>query len=33
VAERLGAYFFGNCAAQRNADGAWTYSVGQEAIS
>jgi hypothetical protein len=29
----LGAYFFGNCAAQRNADGAWTYSVGQEAIS
>ena len=29
----LGAYFFGQCTAQKNADGKWTYTVGQEAIS
>ena len=29
----LGAYFFGQCTAQRNADGTWSYTVGQEAIS
>lgn len=29
----LGAYFFGNCTAQKNIDGTWTYTVGQEAIS
>ena len=29
----LGAYFFGQCTARKNADGKWSYSVGQEAIS
>lgn len=29
----LGAYFFGQCTARKNADGTWSYSVGQEAIS
>jgi Antirepressor regulating drug resistance, predicted signal transduction N-terminal membrane component len=29
----LGAYFFGQCTAQKNADGKWSYSVGQETIS
>ena len=29
----LGAYFFGQCTAQKNADGKWSYAVGQEAIS
>ena len=29
----IGAYFFGNCTAQKNADGTWSYAVGQEAIS
>ncbi len=29
----LGAYFFGQCSAQKNADGKWSYTVGQEAIS
>ncbi len=29
----LGAYFFGRCTAQKNADGKWSYTVGQEAIS
>ena len=29
----LGAYFFGQCIAQKNADGKWTYTVGQAAIS
>ena len=29
----LGAYFFGQCTAQKNADGMWSYTVGQEAIS
>ena len=29
----LGAYYFGQCTAQKNADGKWSYSVGQEAIS
>ncbi len=29
----LGAYFFGQCSAQKNADGRWAYTVGQEAIS
>ena len=29
----LGAYFFGQCTAQKNADGKWSYTVGQEAIS
>ncbi len=29
----LGAYFFGQCTAQKNADGTWSYTVGQEAIS
>ena len=29
----LGAYFFGQCTAQKNADGTWSYAVGQEAIS
>ena len=28
-----GAYFFGQCTAQKNADGKWSYTVGQEAIS
>ena len=29
----LGAYFFGQCTAQKNADGKWSYTVGQEAIA
>lgn len=29
----LGAYFFGQCTAQKNADGKWSYTVGWEAIS
>lgn len=29
----LGAYFFGQCTAQKNADGNWSYTVGQHAIS
>ncbi len=29
----LGAYFFGQCTAQKNADGTWSYTVGQAAIS
>ena len=29
----LGAYFFGQCTAQKNDDGKWSYTVGQEAIS
>ena len=29
----LGAYFFSQCTAQKNADGKWSYTVGQEAIS
>ena len=29
----LGAYYFGQCTAQKNADGEWTYTVAQEAIS
>ncbi len=29
----LGAYFFGQCSAQKNADGKWSYTVGREAIS
>ena len=29
----LGAYFFGQCSAQKNADGKWSYTVGQEAIA
>ena len=29
----LGAYFFGQCVAQKNADGTWSYTVGTEAIS
>jgi hypothetical protein len=29
----LGAYFFGQCTAQKNANGKWSYTVGQEAIS
>ena len=29
----LGAYFFGQCLAQKNADGKWSYTVGQEAIA
>ncbi len=28
-----GAYYFGQCSAQKNADGKWSYTVGQEAIS
>jgi hypothetical protein len=28
-----GAYFFGHCEAQKNKDGTWSYTVGQEAIS
>ena len=28
-----GAYFFDQCTAQKNADGKWSYTVGQEAIS
>ena len=29
----LGAYFFDQCLAQRGADGKWSYTIGQEAIS
>ena len=29
----LGAYFFDQCTAQKNADGTWSYTVGAEAIS
>ena len=29
----LGAYFFGQCTAQKNDDGTWSYTVGQEAIA
>ena len=29
----LGAYYFGQCTARKNADGKWSYTVGQEAIS
>ena len=29
----LGAYYFFQCTAQKNADGKWTYTVGMEAIS
>ena len=29
----LGAYFFGQCTAQKKEDGTWSYTVGQEAIS
>lgn len=29
----LGAYYFGQCTAQKNADGKWSYTVGQEAVS
>ena len=29
----LGAYFFGQCTAQKNADGTWSYTVGAEMIS
>lgn len=29
----LGAYFFGQCTAQKNADGTWSYTVGQAAIA
>ena len=29
----LGAYYFDRCTAQINADGKWSYTVGQEAIS
>ena len=29
----LGAYYFGQCTAQKNSDGKWSYTVGQEAIS
>ena len=29
----LGAYFFGQCTAQKNADGKWSYNVGRAAIS
>jgi len=29
----LGAYFFGQCLAQKNTDGTWSYTVGQEAIA
>ena len=29
----LGAYFFGQCTAQKNEDGTWSYTVGQEAIA
>ncbi len=28
-----GAYFFNQCTAQKNTDGAWSYTVGREAIS
>ena len=29
----LGAYYFGQCTAQKNVDGKWSYTVGQEAIA
>ena len=29
----LGAYFFGQCTVQKNTDGTWSYTVGQEMIS
>ena len=29
----LGAYYFGQCTAKKNADGKWSYTVGEEAIS
>lgn len=29
----LGAYFFSECLAQKNDNGTWSYTVGQEAIS
>ena len=29
----LGAYFFSECLAQKNDDGTWSYTVGQEAIA
>ena len=29
----LGAYFFSQCTAQKNADGTWSYTIGAEAIS
>ena len=29
----LGAYFFGQCTAQKNDDGTWSYTVGQEMIA
>ena len=29
----LGAYFFGDCVAQRGEDGSWSYTVGSEAIA
>ena len=29
----LGAYYFGQCTAQKNADRKWSYTVGQEAIA
>lgn len=29
----LGAYFFGECSAEKNTDGTWSYTVGKEAIS
>ena len=29
----LGAYYYGQCTAQKNKDGTWSYTVGQEAIS
>ena len=29
----LGAYYFGQCTAQKNADGTWSYTVGQAAIA
>ena len=29
----LGAYYFDQCTAQKNAEGKWSYTVGQEAIS
>lgn len=29
----LGAYIFGQCKAHKNADGKWTYTIGQEMIA
>ena len=29
----LGAYFFDQCTAQKNADGKWSYTLGRAAIS